>query len=110
MKIGYYAIFDYNEYDEKEEAYGISISFPDIPECISCARSEEEGLLMAQEALKLNTLTMQVYELPKMTPLKDINLKDNEKAFYISYNTEDIDLSEFTFYDDEGNVISLQRK
>lgn len=99
MKIGYYAVFDYNEYDKKEESYGIAISFPDIPSCLSSARSEKEGILMAQEALKLTTVNMLVYELPKMTRLEDISLKDNEKAFFISYNTEDIVLSEFTFYD-----------
>ncbi|WP_052356607.1 type II toxin-antitoxin system HicB family antitoxin [Faecalimicrobium dakarense] len=100
MKIGYYAVFNYEEYDKHEKEYGIAIEFPDIPECISCARSEKEGLFMAKEVLELVTVNMKVYELPKMSELSDISLKEQEKAFYISYNTEDIDLSEFTFYDD----------
>lgn len=99
MKIGYYAIFNYDDYDINEEKYGIAIEFPDILECISCARSEEESFLMAKEVLEFITSQMKVYELPKMSDLSEITLKDNEKAFYITYNTEDIDQSEFTFYD-----------
>lgn len=98
MKIGYYAIFNYEEYDRNEEQYGIGIEFPDIPECISCARTEQEALFMAKEVLEFITANMKVHELPKMSELSDIKLKYNEKAFYISYNTEDIDLSTFTYY------------
>ncbi|CEH33458.1 hypothetical protein [Romboutsia lituseburensis] len=54
---------------------------------------------MAKEVLEFITSQMKVYELPKMSDLSEITLKDNEKAFYITYNTEDIDQSEFTFYD-----------
>ncbi|MBU3130494.1 hypothetical protein LGL55_22700 [Clostridium tagluense] len=104
MKIGYYAVFDYTE----EETYGISIYFPDIPECISCSKSEKEGFFMAKDVLELITTTMKVYELPKVTPLESIKLNDNEKAFFISFNTEDIDLSTFIFYDDDGNVITMK--
>ncbi|MCR2042688.1 type II toxin-antitoxin system HicB family antitoxin [Anaerosalibacter massiliensis] len=96
MKIGYYAIFNYDEYDE----YGISISFPDLPECISCAKTYDEGILMATEALELATFEKKVHEMPKVTPLEDINLSDKEKAVFISYNTEDLDLSTFIFYDE----------
>lgn len=100
MKIGYYAIFNYEEYDVNEKEYGIAITFPDIPECISCARAEKEGFFMAQDVLELVTVNIKVHELPKMSELSEITLKDNEKAFYISYNTEDIDLSKFTFYEE----------
>ncbi|BAK98065.1 hypothetical protein OBV_08670 [Oscillibacter valericigenes Sjm18-20] len=55
MQIGYYAVFNYDEYDTKEEKYGISILFPDVPECNSCARSEAEGFVMAKEMLELVT-------------------------------------------------------
>ncbi|WDV47447.1 hypothetical protein PV797_07150 [Clostridiaceae bacterium M8S5] len=99
MRIGYYAILNYDdEYDKKEQKYGISIYFHDIPECISCARSEEEGIKMAEEVLKLCTIDMQVYKLPKVTALDDLQLKDNEKAYFITYNTEDLDMSKFAFY------------
>lgn len=60
---------------------------------------QEERVLMAKEALEFITSQMKVYELLKMSNLSEITLKDNEKAFYITYNTEDIDQSEFIFYD-----------
>lgn len=47
MKKDYYiypAIFDYAE-------DGITITFPDLPGCISCAKTEEEALFMAKDAL-----------------------------------------------------------
>lgn len=53
---------------------------------------------MAKEVLEFITANMKVHELPKMSELSEIKLKYNEKAFYISYNTEDIDLSTFTYY------------
>ena len=49
MKKDYYiypAIFEY-------EKGGISISFPDLPGCISCAANDEEALFMAKDALGL---------------------------------------------------------
>ncbi len=104
MQIGFYAIFDYTEYD----TYGISIYFPDFPQCISCSKTEEEGFVMAKEALELETITMQVYKLPKASNLNDLKLKKHEKAFFISYNTEDLDLTKFTFYDDSGNTLPIE--
>lgn len=44
MKIFYYAVFDYTEYDGNQEKYGIPITFPDVPEANTCARNDEEGL------------------------------------------------------------------
>lgn len=98
MQIGYYAVFNYDEYDPSEERYGISIFFPDVPECYSCARSEAEGLLMAKEVLELVTAFYKVHELPKASTLSDIILAENEKAFFIVYNTEELDMSQFTVF------------
>ena len=39
------AIFDYAE-------DGISIEFPDLPGCLSCADTDEEALYMAKDVLK----------------------------------------------------------
>ena len=47
-KHSYPAIFDYAE-------DGISIEFPDLPGCLSCADTEEEAIKMAKEALNLWT-------------------------------------------------------
>lgn len=99
MQVGYYAVFNYDEYDPKEEKYGISILFPDIPECNSCARSETEGLVMAKEVSELVTAFYKVHELPKVRSLEEITLGENEKAFLITYNTEDLDVSKFTVFE-----------
>lgn len=99
MQIGYYAIFNYEEYDPKEEKYGISIFFPDVPECISCARSEEEGFIMAKDVLELVTAFYKVHELPKVSTLEEITLVENEKPFFIAYNTEELDVSKFTVFE-----------
>ena len=96
MKVGYYAIFNYEEYHQIE--YGISILFPDIPEIASCARTRDEALIMAKEALELATCVMKVHEMPKVTPLEEIKLGDKEEAVFISYNTEEFDLSTIIFY------------
>lgn len=47
---------------------------------------------MATEVLELTTVEMYIHELPKATRLEDIVLKDKEKAVFICYNTEDINL------------------
>ena len=99
MQIGYYAVLNYDEYDPKEEKYGISILFPDVPECISCARSEAEGFVMAKEVLELVTAFYKVHELPKASALSEIVIAENEKAFFITYNTEDLDMSQFTVFE-----------
>lgn len=103
MRISYYAIFNYDEYDKCEEKYGISITFPDIPEANTCARSDKEGLDMALEVLQLvlvNNDGKPIAEnnLPNHTPLEQIKLEENEKAFLIEYDTKDIDISKFQFY------------
>jgi len=99
MQIGYYAVFNYDEYDSKEEKYGISILFPDVPECNSCARSEGEGLIMAKEVLELVTAFYKVHELPKVSTLEEVALAENEKMYFISYFTEELDMSKFNVFE-----------
>ena len=72
------AIFSYAE-------DGISIEFPDLPGCLSCANSDEEALLMARDALKGWILVAEEYneEIPDPTPLNNIYLEKNEKAVLI---------------------------
>ena len=43
---------------------GISISFPDIPECLSCAFSKRKAYKMAKEALVLALHDVKIHELP----------------------------------------------
>lgn len=87
MKIGYYAIFNYDDINECE--YGINIYFPDLPAAYTCARNEEEGIKFAKEVLALVTDDMKVGDLPKRTELLQMKLKANEKVFFIEYETSE---------------------
>lgn len=103
MDIKYYAVFNYDEYDSNQEKYGISITFPDIPEAVTCARNDKEGLDMALEVLQLVLIKddgswPSENSLPIPTPLNKIKLKPNEKAVLIRYDTQDIDINEFHFF------------
>lgn len=103
MEISYYAIFDYSEYDENEKKYGISVTFPDIPEANTCARNDNEALVMALEVLQLSLIrddgSWPAQEsLPKPTPLEQIKLEQYEKAILIKFDTENVDLSKFQFF------------
>ena len=84
MKKDYYiypAIFEY-------EKKGISISFPDLPGCISCAKDDEEALYMAKDALGLYIVCAEEdgEVLPIPTKLNKINLKQNQKISLIEVN------------------------
>ena len=84
MKKDYYvypAIFEY-------EKNNISISFPDLPGCISCAKNDEEALYMAKDALGLYIVCVEEdsEELPKPTNLQNIVLDKNQKATLIEVN------------------------
>ena len=74
----YPAIFVY-------ENDGISIEFPDLPGCLSCADTDEEALYMAKDALRGYLLTCEDMKLDiaAPTPLKDVLTDDNEKAVLI---------------------------
>ena len=69
------AIFNYAE-------DGISIEFPDLPGCFSCADTDEEALYMAKDALRGFLLVMESNEevIPSPTPLQKIKLENNQRA------------------------------
>lgn len=77
----YPAIFDYAD-------DGISISFPDLPGCISCAYSDEEALHMAKEAMLGWLLVSEECgdEIAGPTPLSDIALDDNQRCILVEVN------------------------
>jgi len=84
LKKDYYiypAIFEYDNDD-------ISISFPDLPGCISCASNDEEALYMAKDALGLFIASSEEDgdELPSPTPLNNIKLKNNQKPILVEVN------------------------
>lgn len=65
MKISYNAIFEYAD-------DGINITFPDIPEAITCAYSKNEAIKMAKEALELSLHKRLLNHIPKSTPKNEI--------------------------------------
>lgn len=103
MKIRYYAIFNYSEYEDSQGKYGISIRFPDIPEAVTCARDDKEGFSMALDVLQLSLLGddgswPDEKSLPVPTSLGNIVLEQNEKAVLIQFDTQDVDMSQFQFF------------
>lgn len=84
MKKDYYiypAIFDYAD-------DGISISFPDLPGCISCGKTDEEALYMAKDALGLYIACSEEdnEELKKPSKLNEIKLDKNQRVVLIEVN------------------------
>lgn len=93
MKIGYYAIFNYELEDGGD--YSIEIYFPDVPDAFTCAKNEEEAFKYAKEVLELVTADILVKDLPKRTELKDMVLQKGEKAFLIEYETSEVSITYF---------------
>ncbi len=75
------AIFDYAD-------DGISIEFPDLPGCLSCADTDEEAMYMAKDVLRGFLLLMEEEDedIPSPTPLKDIVTESNQRAVLIEVN------------------------
>ena len=73
------AIFDYAK-------DGISISFPDLPGCLSCADTTKEAIKNSEEVLGLVLYDMEQEneKIPESTPLEKIKCKDNQKAILIN--------------------------
>ena len=74
----YPAILDYAD-------DGISIEFPDLPGCLSCAEGDEEALFNAKEALRGWLLVSEEAGdiIPEPTLLKNIKLDNNQKAMLV---------------------------
>ena len=64
---------------------GISINYPDLDGCFTCAETENEIFQMAKEALGLHIWSMeQDCELiPEPSNIKDIKLEKNETAMLV---------------------------
>ena len=77
----YPAIFDYDE-------DGISISFPDLPGCFSCASTDEEALYMAKDAMRGWLLVSEECgdEIAAPTPLPDIALETKQRCVLVDVN------------------------
>jgi predicted RNase H-like HicB family nuclease len=72
-RYAYIAVFSYAD-------DGISITFPDLPGCFSCAHSNEEAIEKAKEALGLHMwgLEQDGEDIPKSSRLQDIKLAEGE--------------------------------
>lgn len=64
---------------------GISINYPDLEGCFTCADNEEEIYNMAQEVLGLHLWSMEQdnEDIPTPSTIKDIKLQKNETAIFV---------------------------
>ena len=67
------------------ESDGISISFPDLPGCLTCADTDEEAVRMAEEALGLHLWGMERDgdDIPEPTQGRRIPTESNERLFLV---------------------------
>ena len=74
----YPAIFTY-------ENDGISIEFPDLPGCFSCADTDEEAVFNAKDVLSLMLYDMEDRKkvFPSPTPISEINVLSNQRVYAI---------------------------
>lgn len=67
------AIFSYDD-------DGISIEFPDLPGCLSCAETTDEAMNMAKEVLSLHLYGMEEDNdlIPEPSSIKQLDLSKNQ--------------------------------
>lgn len=72
------AVFNYAE-------DGISVSFPDLPGCLTCGESDEEAIRMSEEVLGLHLHGMEEDGDPISEPSRGdkIRLEPNERIFLV---------------------------
>ncbi|MCK9443936.1 MAG: type II toxin-antitoxin system HicB family antitoxin [Tissierellaceae bacterium] len=77
-KYMYPAVFNYDD-------DGISVSFPDLPGCFSCADTDEEAMYMAKDAMGLHLYGLEddSDEIPDPTPLNKVPLDINQRAVLV---------------------------
>ena len=63
-----------------QEDRGISIEFPDLPGCLSCAENFRQAFKRAKEALKLHLLGMieDEEEIPQASEIENVALAEGE--------------------------------
>lgn len=64
---------------------GISIEYPDLPGCLTCAHTEEEAFKCAKEALELHLYGMEEdgEEPPEPSKVSDLELEKNQAAVLV---------------------------
>lgn len=73
------AVFTYEE-------NGISVDFPDLPGCLTCADTTEEALRCAEEVLGLVLVGREEdnEEIPEPTPLEKIQCEHNQRTVLVT--------------------------
>ncbi|ADF59181.1 MULTISPECIES: type II toxin-antitoxin system HicB family antitoxin [Bacillus subtilis group] len=74
----YPALFDYDD-------DGITVTFPDLPGCITFGNSDEEALTMAKEAMALHLYGFEQDGdiIPEATPSKEIKAEESQSVVLI---------------------------
>jgi len=64
---------------------GLSINFPDLAGCFTCADNENEVFKMAKEVLGLHLWSMEKDNevIPEPTKIKDVMLESNETTMFV---------------------------
>ncbi|SHK96851.1 type II toxin-antitoxin system HicB family antitoxin [Desulforamulus aeronauticus] len=72
------AIFDYAD-------DGISIEFPDLPDCLPCAHSDEEAVSNTKEAMALHLYSMEQDgdQIPEPTPVTKLQPQRNQAVVLV---------------------------
>ena len=73
-RYSYPAIFHY-------DTDGISISFPDLPVCLSCGENIEDAVYMAKDALL--TYILEGHTLPRPTSFYDVVASEGEEDYVV---------------------------
>ena len=82
MTTDYYSYLAVVSFDKD----GISINFPDLPGCFTCAENEEEIFKMSHEVLGLHLWSMEKDSecIPNPSPLSALNLARNEYVIKVT--------------------------
>ncbi len=89
MQITYIAVFEFAD-------DGINITFPDVPNAISCAYNYDEAVEMAKEALELTLHGKKITSLPES---KTILLDNTEYLKYVPITIEINTKNDFLYSD-----------
>ncbi|MBY7141628.1 type II toxin-antitoxin system HicB family antitoxin [Virgibacillus sp. NKC19-3] len=74
----YPAVFSYAD-------NGISVSFPDLPGCLTAGNNDEEALLMGKEAMALHLFGMEEDQetIPDPTPTQALKVEDHQAVILL---------------------------
>lgn len=79
-KILYEALFEYAD-------DGITVTFPDLPGCITCGATEKEALAMAQDALSVYIAAFGPQTTLSPLPADYPEPPEGTKVFFIEHET-----------------------